>query len=479
VRNQSGEMALVETDAVSNKENTLLPFSNTTISFVQVHGDSVLFTASQKEGDVLYLLKRSSNELQKLSQLPNGNYQAYYDANTQQLLFNTFTVDGTRIVKAKTSQPKIQEQVKLEPLPQLYLSSKTFTSSSDLVRNVQQQPGEVTKYRRGLKLLNIHSWRPVFSDPDYGYTFYSENIMNTLLSEYSYTYNRNEGYHRAAAGLVYGAWFPQLRAGVEQIWNRSFTDNANRLINYNESNINFGVSIPLNLTSGRTFKFFNASSTLNFERLSFTGIGKTLYRDFDFNYISNVVSFTNQNQRAVQQIFPRMAQSIRLQYRRTIDGANGNQFLGTASLFFPGLANNHHLVLFGSVQSRDTVRGQFFTDNFSFARGYSAVNFPRTFRLSANYHLPLVYPEFGIGNIVYFLRVRANAFYDYTRGKSLRTGRTFPVRSAGTEIYFDTKVWNLFPFSFGIRYSRLLDIDLVDPRRNANQFELVLPMDLF
>jgi hypothetical protein len=479
VRNQKGEMALLETDAVTNTEKIILPFRNTTISYVQVHGDSVLFTASQKEGDVLYLLKRSSNEMFRLSQLPNGSYQAYFDGTKQQLLLNTFTVDGTLLLKAPVQQLKAQQMDQPEELPQLYLSSKTFAASPDLVRNVQALPGEITRYRKGLKLLNIHSWRPTFSDPDYGYTFYSENIMNTLVSEYSYTYNRNEGYHKAAASMVYGAWFPYLRAGVEQTWNRTTVDNANRTINFNESNVNIGLSVPLNLTSGRTYKSFLASSSLNFEKLSFTGIAKNLYRDFDFNYITNVISFTSQNQKAVQQIFPQWAQTIRLQYRRTINGDFGNQFLGTAGLYLPGLGNNHSLVVFGSLYARDTISGQFFSDNFPFARGYNAVNFPRTVRVSANYHLPLVYPEFGIGNIIYFLRIRANAFYDYTIGRSLRTGRTFPLRSAGTEVFFDTKVWNLFPFSFGIRYSRLLDNDLIDPRLNANQFELVLPMNLF
>jgi hypothetical protein len=32
-----------------------------------------------------------------------------------------------------------------------------------------------------------------------------------------------------------------------------------------------------------------------------------------------------------------------------------------------------------------------------------------------NYHLPLLYPDWGFGNIVYFLRVRGNAFYDFTK----------------------------------------------------------------
>jgi hypothetical protein len=40
-------------------------------------------------------------------------------------------------------------------------------------------------------------------------------------------------------------------------------------------------------------------------------------------------------------------------------------------------------------------------------------------------------------------------------------------------------VWNLFPFSFGVRYSRLLDTDLLDRRRSPNQFEIIIPTNLF
>jgi hypothetical protein len=478
-RNQFGEMTLLETDISTNTSQPLLPFTNTAISYVQVHGDSVFFTAAQKEADVLYLFKRSSKELFKLSQLPNGSYQPYFDEASGNLFFNTFTADGTRLLRAKISQLNVQKQEQLGSLPQLYLSPKTFASSPDLVRNVQQLPGKITKYRKGLKLLNIHSWRPTFSDPDFGYTFYSENVLNTLVSEYNYTYNRNEGYHKASVNLVYGGLFPFINAGVEQYWNRSTIDQAFRLITFNESNINAGVSVPLNFTSGRTFKYLNIGSSLNFEKLSFTGIGKTLYKDFNFNYINNFLSFTSQSQRAYQQIYPSWAQLFRLQYRRTMNGEFGNQVLGNAGFYFPGLSKNHSLVLFGSVYARDTLSGGFFTNGFSYARGYNGVNFPRAVRISANYHFPLMYPEFGIGNIIYFLRIRANAFYDYTRLRSLRTGSKFPLRSAGTEIFFDTKIWNAFPLSFGIRYSRLFDSDLVDARLNANQFEFIVPVDLF
>ena len=100
-------------------------------------------------------------------------------------------------------------------------------------------------------------------------------------------------------------------------------------------------------------------------------------------------------------------------------------------------------------------------------------------KAGANYHFPLVYPDWGFGNIIYFLRIRSNLFYDFTRiNEYNRSGNlvTLDFRSFGTEIFFDTKWWNQLPVSFGIRYSRLMDADLEG--RGANQFEFVVPVNL-
>ena len=120
-----------------------------------------------------------------------------------------------------------------------------------------------------------------------------------------------------------------------------------------------------------------------------------------------------------------------------------------------------------------------FSDNFPFSRGYSAENFYQLYRLSANYHFPLAYPDWGFGGIVYFLRIRANAFYDYTHALDFfNSGTKFlqQYRSFGSEIFFDTKWWNELPVSFGIRYSHLLDPDIEG--RRPNQWELILPINL-
>lgn len=479
VRNQNGEMALLQTDLSTKEETILLPFTNAAIGFVQVAGDTVLFTASQKEGDVLFLFNRKNKSLFKTAQLPNGNYQATIDQKTNSLVWNTFSTEGRMLLKRSFSELHLQKTEKIEPLFDLYLSAKTFSSYSDLLKNVQQQTGEISRYKPAFKLLNIHSWRPTLAEPDYGITFFSENILNTFTGEYSYNYNRNEGYHQATANMIYGGWFPFVSVGAAQTWGRKDRINNDTTITWNQLNANVGVSIPLNLTSGRMIKNLTFASSFNTEQLSYTGLAKNFVPDEMFNYIRSSVRWVSQSQRAKQHIYPRWAQSLSLQYRRTVNGKYGNQVLANAGLYFPGIAKNHHFVVLGSLFARDTIRGSKFTNSFPFARGYNAVNFPRMWRVSANYHFPLAYPEFGIANIVYFQRIRANLFYDYTKGRSLRTGKIYPLQTAGAEVYFDTRIWNTFPASFGIRYSRLLKKDLLEPGRSANQFEIILPVDLF
>ncbi|HXL57946.1 MAG TPA: hypothetical protein VN958_16910, partial [Chitinophagaceae bacterium] len=165
-----------------------------------------------------------------------------------------------------------------------------------------------------------------------------------------------------------------------------------------------------------------------------------------------------------------------LQYRGSAIGTTAHQLLTSGSFYLPGVAKTHSIVLNGAYQARDTAGKYFFTNNFPFSRGYDAIDLPRIWKIGANYHFPLWHPDRGFANIVYFLRVRANVFYDYTEAKSLRTDMHYKFRSYGAEIYFDTKWWNQQPLIFGIRYSRLVDNELVGLQ--PNQWEIILPVTI-
>ncbi|HEY0680039.1 MAG TPA: hypothetical protein VGD17_17260, partial [Chitinophagaceae bacterium] len=335
-------------------------------------------------------------------------------------------------------------------------------------------------YPKSFRLFNFHSRRPYISDPDYTFSIVSQNILNTLQSELFVSYNRNEEYKQAGFSVFYGGLFPILKAGLTYTFDRrSAVRNRPQLAFWDEAEARVGFSIPLNLTNGRTFTYLSFGSDYVHNKRFFKGYFKDSFDNRAFGYLSNTISFTNQIQQARMHIYPRFAQTVLLNYRRAVTELEGNQILTSGSLYLPGVFQTHNLVLQAAFQRRDTLRNISFSNSFPFSRGYAVANFHRMWKLGGNYHFPLVYPDWGFGNIVYFLRIRSNVFYDHTRIYEYTTSRVLvdlDFRSYGTEIFFDTKWWNQLPLSFGIRYSRLMDADI--EARGPNQWEFILPINL-
>lgn len=173
------------------------------------------------------------------------------------------------------------------------------------------------------------------------------------------------------------------------------------------------------------------------------------------------------------------AQSFTVTYRHTFNLIENRKLVAGGALYFPGIFRNHSLGIDMAYQKRDSL-ADFFSKTFSFARGYQELNQRRMCKLGINYHLPLCYPDWGFGNIIFIQRIRMNAFYDY--GSSLTkfsngSLREIKTRSTGAEFHFDGKLWNALPLSFGIRYSRLLDRDYLNPGA-VNRWEFIVPIGL-
>jgi len=479
VRNSKGEMGIIDINLQNNKADTLLGFRNIPIAYLYVNREKVFFSAPDRDRDALFMLNKETKELVQLKNLPNGVYQISYQENSDRVLWVTQNVNGFHIGIDTLSTLQLVQRNQLPSLDLLYASNKSFRNYLDIQNSVPDRTEKIKRYRNAAHLLNPHSWRPVVYEPDYGLQIFSDNVLNNFRGDASYSYNRNEGSHTAGINLTYGGFYPQFYSGISNTWNRQFIFNADTTFQWNESSWKAGFSVPLTFVPGTTIHRLEFNSSVQFDQIRYTGMAAKLLENENFPFQTTSFSWVHQSQQARQQIFPNWVQSFRAQYRNTLAGERGNQLLLNAGLYFPGFFRNHHIVLFGSLQSRDTLRGILFSNNFPFARGYNAVNFPRVIRWSLNYHFPLLYPDIGVGHLIYLLRVRTNIFYDYTRGRSLRTGRLFPLRSAGAELFFDTRFWNQFPLSLGVRYIRLLDNDLINRNLNPNQFELIVPMNLF
>jgi hypothetical protein len=477
VRSTEGKMSLAIVDLQTGANKYLLPFGWNVIGFPWIEADTIYFTASAGRTDRLYGWANDNFFLMDDDTLhETGNYQL--NTRNGRAVWTSFYQNGMRLQRGRVAARRAAESV-LTPNATFQVSS-IETDTSNLLTQLPPRSFNVQAYPKSFQLFNFHSRRPYISDPDYSFSFVSQNVINTLQSELFFNYNRNEEYKQLGFSVLYGGLFPVLRMGVNYtIDRRAAVSNRTQLAFWDEAEARVGFSIPLNLTAGRTFTSLSISSDYVHNKRFFKGYFKDSFDNRSFGYLSNTISFSNQIQQARQHIYPRLAQTLLLNYRRAVTNLEGNQLLASGSLYLPGVSHNHSFVLQAAFQRRDTLRNVSFSNSFPFSRGYAVFNFHRMWKVGGNYHFPLVYPDWGFGSLVYFLRIRANAFYDFTRIADYNRDRVLvnlDFRSYGAEIFFDTKWWNQLPLSFGIRYSRLMDRDVEG--RGPNQWEFILPINL-
>ncbi|HMK05147.1 MAG TPA: hypothetical protein VK489_13175, partial [Ferruginibacter sp.] len=490
VRNPQGNMVLVKVDLTTGATENLTPFSFNVIGYPFVKGDTVYFSAMNNNADKVFAITMSNKKIFRLTNNINGVYQPTVNAKGE-MLVSEFTDDGYRIAGMNLDRAEWLPVSNLDFIiakTRYYTDSMSTRTGERILYTLSDSSFEetatgsmknaVTKYRKSFRLFNFHSWRPVVNDPEFGYTFSSDNILSSFKNQLSYVYNYNDKSHTVGFDAIYAGWLPFLSLGAEGSFNRTLDTAFGKPVSFNSATLNAGISIPLSFIGGRTNKFLNFGAGYNLEQYYYRGVGKDLFDNKAIKYINAFLTFSNLSQRARQHINPRWAQTLSLNYRDAVNFRDSYKFVGHSSLYFPGLAVNHSLVINAAYQKRDTLP-DLFSNIFSYSRGYEALSTRRMYKLGVNYHLPLVYPDWGFGNIIFFQRIRGNAFYDYTNAKARVNGVLTEImsRSTGGEVYFDTKIWNALPVSFGVRFSHLLDRDLLNPLVK-NKWEIIIPIGL-
>ncbi len=475
-RMRDGQMTLVKADPVKGTVTRLTNPSYNVLGYPCVTGTHIYFTASYGGNDDLFAFRLADEKLLKITNGPTGNY--FVNAGNGKLTWSVFTAEGYQLRQLALDK---LESTEVNESQQSQLIEKAKVSHSDspgdiLLTAVPNRQFSSGKYPKGKGLFNFHSWRPYYSDPVFTYSLYGENVLNTFQSELYYLYNQNEKTSAVGFTGTYGGWFPWLTAGTEYTFNRS-AEFGSGTRQWDQIDSRVGLSIPLSYSKGQTFRNFNAGSFYVLRNEFNKGFFKDSLGNTSLSYLLHTFSWSQQVQRAVQHIYPRFAYSVSANHRHAITNAKGYQFIGSGALYVPGLMKSHNLVFTGSFQQRDTLSQVVFADRFAYSRGYTGRYFSKMWRLSANYHLPVIYPDWGFGNILYLQRVRLNAFYDFSKVYSKDKTQSRDQRSAGGELFVDTRWWNQYPLSFGFRVSYLMDPDQFDGRKGA-RFELVLPVNI-
>ena len=159
-------------------------------------------------------------------------------------------------------------------------------------------------------------------------------------------------------------------------------------------------------------------------------------------------------------INPRWGQQIELQSFETPFGGNfdGRSASAFGALFLPGLAKHHSLWTFGAWQYTkfEQMRQNYvFRNQIPTPRGHSVSRFENFYTASANYTLPLWYPDIALGPLLNIQRLRANVFFDYGLGESPLIDARQTYTSVGIEAKVDINMMRFLPqFDIGVRFSK-------------------------
>ncbi|MDI9358496.1 MAG: hypothetical protein QM528_06085 [Phycisphaerales bacterium] len=468
-RNSRGNMSIGR--YTHDSLNWLFPFSNRTIGFLNVQHDTLLFVVTNDGSDELwaYIDKDSlSHKLFRLAQYSTGIYQSALN-NHGQIVASCFTSEGYRLAQLNPAWEPLNFGKELYPL---YIDSGLATKyfNKNYLNTVSDTPYyPIKKYPLFSHPFNINTWRHFYLYPIYNLTILGNNVLNTTQTLITFQFNQNERSHLFGGQFVYGGFYIQPTVSGNYTLHRSILNVAKQTFIWNEWNFSVGGILPLNFTKRRNYQTLSVS--LYNTTVGFSGKDdKYLFPINLINYVQLGVTYYRSTQQATQQIFPDFAQNLSFTANQALT-APVHQYLLSTSFYFPGIFRNNSLELDIAYQLRDNKKLYYYTNAFPFSRGYIAINFQHIYKAGLNYHFPIVYPDWGFANILYFFRIRANVFGDCTIGGYNQNQYLFP--STGIEVYFDTRVWNEYNFTFGIRYSRtLLGV-------GGNRVEYIIPFNLF
>jgi hypothetical protein len=283
-------------------------------------------------------------------------------------------------------------------------------------------------YRKWKNLFRFHSWMPFYADLENvrsdpasikpGLTLMSQNNLSTLVSTFGYEYSDNRSKFHTKIDwlgwyLVFESRFdlgnqPSVIKFGETAGDPADIDNGIEWTNR--------VSLPLTFLGGRFSKYLYIAASSTFRNDYIYLKEKGVY-DKGQNQLTGRLYFSNYQRSAYRDIHPKWAQVFDLSYSFSPFDREiyGDIITAKTAFYFPGIIKNNGLKIRLEAEKQNPEK--FILDNrTSFSRSYDNILSKEVQFCSAEYFMPLFYPDFNISSLFYLTRVRTQFFYDATWG---------------------------------------------------------------
>lgn len=478
--------ALIKLNIETGSMQVLLPYTSIPISRPFPTKDHVYFSAGVGGINNIYALELSTDKVHQVTSVRFGAFEPVVSANERKLVFSEYTADGYRIRKMEINTSSWREALLNKArVNDFFLNGVLDTQEKNITDTTITEGYEVKKFNAlTTGLLNFYGWLVLPNVPEYGLEFYTQNIMSTLRGTVGVLYNSNENRFHYYARATYAAWYPI----IELEYNRGNRNTG--LITtgdpetepfdqtWREDLLSAGVRLPLRLTQGThntTLSLEGRYEHFDVGAVDTADNGNIISRNA-FHAVSSSVIFSRTKMQAPQQFNPQWGQVLEVNFREGYD-VQARRFNANAVFYFPGLFRTHSLNFRGAYKQEKVLNAYRFADDFVMPRGYRPYPFETINVASANYQLPILYPDLSLGSVAFIQRIRWNVFYDHALGTI--NGREITMQAPGTELYVDLRLFRLAQMTICMRYNLVSEMtqpaspDILPFQFLVTRFELI------
>ncbi len=466
------------TDSETGETVLLLPYSFMEMKRPSFYLDYIIYTASYDGKDNIYALNRRTKQVYRVTSARFGASDATLTDDLKEIVYSDYSADGYSLVKAKpdtTTWNSISIPVKSAfPLAEELTRQEGFIFNTDSMPEIEY---ETSRYSKILNLFNFHSWAPVGVDLQNitaapGATLLSQNLLGTTVTAIGYLYNLNENTGKYYLSVSDESLYTAIDFNADYTQRKDtgvYTEDKVVPERWNEFNLSVGLRLPLNWTHNNWKRSFQPAAGVNFKNLR---MNESVPLDFEFkNIVSLKYSLLASNiiKTSPRDIFPHWSQQLQLDFSNTpfINSTN-SIFSAQLTFDFPGLFRHHGIHLYGAYQKRNEDIYPF-EDIIFFPRGYTEIERDEISSFSAMYSLPLFYPDWSVGQILYFKRFKMSLFYDFAESPENLSPKHFT--SLGLDLRSDFSFLNLItPLDAGVR-------SIYVPDKGRMQFELLFSIN--
>lgn len=458
---------------------TILKPVTISLNGLNVSEDWVLYESPESGIDNIFAINYLTFEKKQLTSSLIGAYapQVFQGA----LYYNEYTSEGMKIVRKEGSW--LDHYPSSNSFVPYYEAIKGYEKKGNLGEQILTQANlyPVDNYNQKKAAFNLHSW--TLLAPPLGVSIIAQGVSRDILNNNSLffgaEYDLNDHTVKGFTSINWNHYYPIFDFGIAyggrkkevRLSNGQKTDR-----HWEEGTAELGVTLPWTKYMGR---FLHNASVRFFD--SFIKVTNKVTNDRSeladgaLHSPGVQVGLSSASRKSNRDLFPDWGASLNYhgQWANDVSGDNYQGRIQSldSRFYLPGILKHHSFYHQVGYEKQDDKDYRFNT-RIIYPRGFDNDFFKEFTKYSANYTLPLFYPDLDWDGWIFWKRVIANIYYDHLVGTPPVSGLETNYSSYGWELMFENHYLRILylPLTIGVRQS----IRVHGPKEDFNQAEVFL-----